>query len=75
MPKDLFKDDLYSQEHYRFILAYKLTDALKIYHQWVSIEDDFNETKIVMLIAYVVGIFLSAMVTVWMVDRYLKQQK
>lgn len=74
MPSHLFTDENYPQEYYRFILAYKLTDALNIYHNWVGLEDDFNETKMVMMVAYIVGIGISAAITVWMVDRYLKKQ-
>ena len=48
-------------------------DAVRIYYYWVDLEDDFNETKLVMMVAYIIGIFLSAIVTMWMFDRFFKQ--
>lgn len=56
-------------------MAYKLTDAVRIYHFWVNLEDDFNDTKYIMMIAYVIGILCSAAVTVCMFDRFFKKQK
>ena len=53
---------------------YKLTDALRIYHYWVNLEEDFNETKLIMMIAYVVGIVMSAIVSAYMFDGYFKRQ-
>ena len=53
---------------------YKLTDALRIYHYWVNLEEDFNETKLIMMIAYVFGIVMSAIVSAYMFDGYFKRQ-
>jgi len=72
-PTSLYNDTDYDQGYYRFILAYKMTDALRVYHYWVGLEDDFNETKQIMMVAYIVGIVLSALITVWMFDRYFKK--
>jgi len=55
-------------------LAYKLLDSLRIYHNWVGLEDDFNETKQIMMIAYLVGILVSSGVTIYMFDRFAKRQ-
>ena len=51
-----------------------MVDALRVYHNWVGLEDDFNETKLIMMVAYLVGIGLSAAVTMWMFDRFFKKQ-
>lgn len=56
-------------------MAYKILDSIKIYHNWVGLEDDFNETKLIMMIAYLIGILISAGVTIYMFDRFLKKQK
>ena len=37
-------------------------------------EKDFNETKLIMMIATIVGILISAAVTLWMFDRFSKKQ-
>ena len=55
-------------------MVYKLTDALRIYHYWVNLEEDFNETKLIMMIAYVIGIVMSAIVSAYMFDGYFKRQ-
>ena len=75
-PKDLYATmtEQYSQDYYRFVLLYKLTDSIKIYHAWVGMEDDYNETKMVMMVAYIIGIGCSAAMTVWMFDRFFKKQ-
>lgn len=73
IPPSLYSDPNYEQEHFRFILMYKMTDALRIYHYWMGLEQDFNETKLIMMCAYVIGIIMSASVTVYMFDRYFKQ--
>ena len=69
-----FADEVYAQDYYRFILAYKLIDALRIYYYWLDLEDDYNETKIIMLVAYIVGIVISAGITVFMFDRFFKKK-
>ena len=74
-PDSLYSDSVYDKVHYRFILLYKLTDALRIYHYWTGLEQDFNETKYIMMIAYIIGIVLSAFCTVYMFDRYFRQEK
>ena len=71
-PLSQYSDSVYERAHYRFILLYKLTDALRIYHYWTDIEHDFNETKVIMMCAYVVGIILSACVTAYMFDHFWK---
>ena len=73
IPPSLYSDPNYEQEHYRFILMYKMTDAMRIYHYWMGLEQDFNETKLIMMCSYVIGIVMSACVTVYMFDRYFKQ--
>ena len=55
------------------MLAYKMLDALRIYHNWVGLEDDFNETKLIMMIAYLIGILISAAITMWMFDNFFKK--
>jgi len=40
----------------------------------VGLEDDFNETKQIMMIAYLVGILVSSGVTIYMFDRFAKRQ-
>ena len=37
-------------------------------------EKDFNETKLIMMIATIVGILISAAVTLWMFDRFSKKK-
>ena len=61
--------------YYKFMLAYKFFDALRIYHNWVGLEDEYNETKLIMMVAYLVGILISAGVTIYMFDRFLKQHQ
>lgn len=51
-----------------------MTDALRIYHHWIDVEKDYNDTKSIMMIAYIVGILISAGVTLWMFDRFSKKQ-
>lgn len=74
-PPALYSDVVYDKSHYRFILLYKLTDALRIYHYWTGLEQDFNDTKLIMMVAYIIGIVLSACCTVYMFNRYFRQQK
>jgi H+/gluconate symporter-like permease len=50
-----------------------MTDALRIYHHWIDVEKDYNDTKSIMMIAYIVGILISAGVTLWMFDRFSKK--
>lgn len=59
--------------YYKFLFAYKLLDSLRIYHNWVGLEDEFNETKLIMMVAYLFGILISAAVTIYMFDRFLKK--
>ena len=74
-PEAHYSDSVYERTQYRFILLYKLTDALRIYHFWMSLEHDFNDTKLIMMCAYIVGICMSAGVTVYMFDNYFKKDK
>ena len=55
-------------------MAYKMTDALRIYYHWTGLEGDYNDTKTLMLIAYTIGIGLSAMVTMYMLNRFFKKE-
>ena len=45
-----------------------------MYYYWTGLEDDYNETKMVMMVAYVIGIILSAGVSLYMFDSFFKKQ-